>query len=63
MAYLAPTEFVTKMIDAGESKIFMSTRDTLIRSSGWEQGTIQDRTDLFTQADPNVNQGREPGAG
>ena len=32
MAYLAPTEFVTKMIDAGESKIFMSTRDTLIRS-------------------------------
>ena len=32
MAYLAPTEFVTKMIDAGESKIFMSTRDTVIRS-------------------------------
>ena len=32
MAYLAPTEFVTKMIDAGESKIFMSTRDTLIRA-------------------------------
>ena len=32
MAYLAPTEFVTKMIDAGESKVFMSTRDTLIRS-------------------------------
>jgi len=32
MAYLAPSEFVTKMIDAGESKIFMSTRDTLIRS-------------------------------
>ena len=32
MAYLAPQEYVTKMIDAGESKIFMSTRDTLIRS-------------------------------
>jgi formate/nitrite transporter len=32
MAYLAPSEFVTKMIDAGESKIFMSTRDTIIRS-------------------------------
>ena len=32
MAYLAPTEFVTKMIDAGESKLLMSTRDTLIRS-------------------------------
>ena len=32
MAYVAPTEFVTKMIDAGESKIFMSARDTLIRA-------------------------------
>jgi formate transporter len=32
MAYLAPKEFVTKMVDAGESKVFMSTRDTLIRS-------------------------------
>ena len=32
MSYLAPTEFVTKMVDAGESKIFMSTRDTLIRA-------------------------------
>lgn len=32
MAYLLPTEFVTKMVDAGESKIFMSTRDTLIRA-------------------------------
>ena len=32
MAYLAPSEFVTKMIDAGESKVFMSTRDTLIRA-------------------------------
>ena len=32
MTYLAPSDFVTKMIDAGESKIFMSTRDTLIRA-------------------------------
>jgi formate/nitrite transporter len=32
MAYLAPSEFATKMVDAGESKIMMSTRDTLIRS-------------------------------
>jgi formate/nitrite transporter len=32
MAYLLPSEFVTKMIDAGESKIFMSTRDTIIRA-------------------------------
>lgn len=32
MAYLLPSEFVTKMVDAGESKIFMATRDTLIRA-------------------------------
>jgi formate/nitrite transporter FocA (FNT family) len=32
MAYLAPSEFVTKMVDAGEAKIFMSTRDTVIRA-------------------------------
>ena len=32
MAYLVPSEFVTKMVDSGESKIFMSTRDTLIRA-------------------------------
>src|SRR5512142_683802 len=32
MAYLAPQEFATKMIDAGESKVLMSTRDTLIRA-------------------------------
>lgn len=32
MSYLVPAEFVTKMVDAGESKIFMSTRDTLIRA-------------------------------
>jgi hypothetical protein len=31
MAYLTPTEFVTKMIDAGEAKVFMSTKDTLMR--------------------------------
>jgi NAD(P)H-dependent nitrite reductase small subunit len=32
MAYLAPSEFVTKMVDAGESKLLMSTKDTLIRA-------------------------------
>jgi formate/nitrite transporter len=32
MAYLVPSEFVTKMVDAGESKIYMATRDALIRS-------------------------------
>jgi formate/nitrite transporter FocA (FNT family) len=32
VSYLAPSEFVTKMIDAGESKIFMSTRDTIVRA-------------------------------
>ena len=32
MSYLVPVEFVTKMVDAGESKLFMSTRDTLIRA-------------------------------
>ena len=32
MSYLVPSEFVTKMVDAGESKIFMSTRDTVIRA-------------------------------
>ncbi len=32
MAYLQPSEFVTKMVDAGESKIYMSTKDTLIRA-------------------------------
>jgi formate/nitrite transporter len=32
MAYLAPSEFVTKMVDAGESKVLMSTRDTVIRA-------------------------------
>ncbi|WP_105419963.1 formate/nitrite transporter family protein [Neorhizobium sp. T25_27] len=32
MSYVHPTEFVTKMIDAGEAKVLMSTRDTLIRA-------------------------------
>jgi formate transporter len=32
MSYLVPSEFVTKMVDAGESKIFMSARDTVIRA-------------------------------
>ncbi|WP_138470256.1 formate/nitrite transporter family protein [Poseidonocella sp. HB161398] len=32
MSYIAPKEFAAKMVDAGESKIFMSTKDTLIRA-------------------------------
>ncbi len=32
MSYLVPAEFVTKMVDAGEAKVHMSTRDTLIRA-------------------------------
>src|SRR6187455_2371349 len=32
MSYLAPSEFVAKMVDAGEAKIFMAARDTLIRA-------------------------------
>jgi formate/nitrite transporter len=32
MSYLMPADFVTKMIDAGEAKVFMSTRDTVIRA-------------------------------
>lgn len=32
MAYLNPTDFVQKMVDAGESKVKMSTRDSLIRA-------------------------------
>jgi formate/nitrite transporter len=32
MPYVKPTDLVTRMIDAGASKVLMSTRDTLIRS-------------------------------
>ena len=32
MSYVTPSELVSKMIDAGEAKVFMSTSDTLIRS-------------------------------
>lgn len=32
MAYLEPSEFVTKMVDAGESKVLMSVKDTVIRA-------------------------------
>ncbi|MDG6101859.1 formate/nitrite transporter family protein [Dactylosporangium aurantiacum] len=32
MSYVNPPELATKMIDAGEAKVFMSTRDTLIRA-------------------------------
>lgn len=32
MSYISPGEFVKTMVDAGESKLFMATRDVLIRS-------------------------------
>src|SRR5437764_14820387 len=32
MSYLLPSEFATKMVDAGEAKVLMSTRDTLVRA-------------------------------
>jgi formate/nitrite transporter len=32
MSYLEPGEFATKMVDAGEQKIFMSTKDTIVRA-------------------------------
>ncbi len=32
MSYLEPAEFVTKMVDSGESKIYMGRRDTIIRA-------------------------------
>ncbi|SFR07569.1 formate/nitrite transporter family protein [Poseidonocella sedimentorum] len=32
MSYVQPAEFAAKMVDAGESKVMMSTKDTLIRA-------------------------------
>ncbi|MAM87880.1 MAG: formate transporter [unclassified Hahellaceae] len=32
MAYIEPNEFATKMVDSGEQKLFMSTKDTLVRA-------------------------------
>ena len=32
MSYIQPKEFAAKMVEAGESKVFMSTKDTLIRA-------------------------------
>ncbi len=32
VSYLEPSEFVSKMVDSGESKVYMSTKDTLIRA-------------------------------
>lgn len=55
MSYLAPSEFVTKMVDAGESKIFMSTRDTVIRA--YMAGAILALAAWFAVT-INVNTGR-----
>lgn len=32
MSYVKPSDFTARMIDAGEAKVFMSTRDTVIRA-------------------------------
>lgn len=32
MSYLQPSEFVTKLVDQGESKVYMGERDTLLRA-------------------------------
>ena len=32
MSYLEPAEFVKKMVDSGESKIYMGRRDTIVRA-------------------------------
>jgi len=32
LSYLQPSEFVTKLVDQGEAKVYMSARDTLIRA-------------------------------
>lgn len=32
MSYVQPQEFAAKMIDSGEAKVFMSTKDTMIRA-------------------------------
>src|SRR6195952_95953 len=57
MAYLAPSEFVAKMVDAGESKIFMSTRDTVIRA--YMAGAILALAAWFAVT-INVNTGQPP---
>ena len=38
MSYLTPAEFVVKMVDAGQAKVLMSTRDTIIR--GYMAGAL-----------------------
>ncbi len=32
MSYIEPSEFAAKMVDSGEQKLFMSTKDTLVRA-------------------------------
>ena len=32
MAYVEPSEFSTKLVDSGEQKVYMSTKDTIIRA-------------------------------
>ena len=41
MAYIDPSEFATKLVDSGEQKVYMSTKDTIIRA--YMAGAIFDR--------------------
>ena len=45
MSYIQPKEFAAKMVDAGESKVFTSTKDTLIRA--YMAGAILARAAAF----------------
>jgi formate transporter len=38
MSYIVPSELITKLIDAGEAKVFMATRDTVLR--GYMAGAL-----------------------
>ena len=53
MSYIEPSEFVTKMVDAGESKIFMSTKDTLVRA--FMAGAILALAAFFAQSPKRPN--------
>ena len=46
MFYIKPAEFVKKMVDAGEQKIFMSSKDTFIRA--FMAGAILGLAAVFT---------------
>ena len=55
MSYVEPKHLAVKMIDAGEAKIFMSTRDTLIRS--YMAGAILALAAAFGHCAPRFRRG------